>query len=170
MFTNYPTTPAGGLAVSPSTPNYVYRPPGILVPLASTPTFKMTPGADGASSPSMPPDCDCSEQDYFLEKMTLKRTIPLMQYNDSVVGSSVYHHQMPYLNTSQRGSRRWRMSGADGLSGANWCCRRFSPSKIDRCSRSGFPLLFIGFNCLYWSVMSVLSSWNTNQQDFVAFT
>ncbi|KAI6202703.1 PHCl [Aphelenchoides besseyi] len=38
MFTNYPTTPAGGITVSPNH-SYVYRPPGI--------------------PPGIPPDCDC---------------------------------------------------------------------------------------------------------------
>ncbi|KAI1721608.1 neurotransmitter-gated ion-channel ligand binding domain-containing protein [Ditylenchus destructor] len=161
MFTNYPTTSAGGLAVSPSTPNYVYRPPGILVPLASTPTFKMAQSggtnAIGSTAemppPMMPPDCDC-------------RTIPLMQYNEG----AVYHQQpIPYMNVSVRRGKRWRIGGGSS-DGTGWCCRRFSPSKIDRCSRSGFPLLFIGFNCLYWSIMSILSSWTTNQQEFVPFT
>ncbi|KAI6207390.1 Unc-49B protein [Aphelenchoides besseyi] len=38
MFTNYPSTPAGGITVSPNH-SYVYRPPGI--------------------PPGIPPDCDC---------------------------------------------------------------------------------------------------------------
>jgi hypothetical protein len=38
MFTNYPTTHAGGMAASPNH-SYIYRPPGI--------------------PPGIPPDCDC---------------------------------------------------------------------------------------------------------------
>lgn len=48
-------------------------------------------------------------------------------------------------------------------------CPRMSPSKIDRCSRSVFPMLFICFNVFYWSVMSLLSKWNTSQLEFVRF-
>lgn len=74
-----------------------------------------------------------------------------MQYNEG----AIYHQQpIPYMNVSVRRGKRWRLGGGSS-DGTGWCCRRFSPSKIDRCSRSGFPLLFIGFNCLYWFVFHI---------------
>lgn len=98
------------------------------------------------------------------------RTIPLMQmqYNDS---PNTTTYQLPHFIKSRSQRRKgWGMSRMSNSTGENWCCRRFSPSKIDRCSRSAFPLLFIGFNFFYWSIMTFLSQWNTNQQEFVAFT
>lgn len=86
----------------------------------------------------------------------------------------------PYVNTTITRTRRrggWRIGrrgsniqfGSGSYGPSTWCCRRFSPSKIDRCSRSLFPLMFIGFNCLYWSIMTFLSQLATNQKDFVPF-
>lgn len=36
-------------------------------------------------------------------------------------------------------------------------CRTITPSKIDRCSRSVFPIIFIIFNLGYWTIMTILS-------------
>lgn len=48
------------------------------------------------------------------------------------------------------------------------CCKLFSPSKIDRCARIAFPLIFIMFNYLYWSIMTFISQHKaTNQKTFV---
>lgn len=93
MFTNYPTTPAGGLAVSPpptlavvansSPQNYVYRAPGLLMPTASISSATPSPGntvskinavpnMGPSSSPAfmnIPPDCDCR---YFIFCFNLK--------------------------------------------------------------------------------------------------
>ncbi|KAH7698778.1 unc-49B protein, partial [Aphelenchoides avenae] len=51
----------------------------------------------------------------------------------------------------------------------NSYCKVFSPSRIDHCSRSVFPLLFIGFNVVYWSIMTALSGREASEFDFVAF-
>ncbi|KAH7707962.1 Protein UNC-4 protein9 d [Aphelenchoides avenae] len=46
---------------------------------------------------------------------------------------------------------------------------QLSPSKIDRCSRAMFPLLFCTFNVFYWTVLTFLSSWTESELDFIAF-
>ncbi|EJD76348.1 hypothetical protein LOAG_16695 [Loa loa] len=41
---------------------------------------------------------------------------------------------------------------------ASRTCRSVTPSKIDKCSRFFFPMLFFAFNLFYWTIMTVLSS------------
>ncbi|KAI6239403.1 Gamma-aminobutyric acid receptor subunit beta [Aphelenchoides fujianensis] len=111
MFTNYPTTPAGGIVSSPNH-SYVYRPPGI--------------------PPGIPPDCDC-------------RTIPLVQYAQ-LTNDNSFHQTIPFPKIRRR---------------QHFSCRKFmpSPARIDRCSRVAFPLLFIVFNLVYWTIMQKLSDY-----------
>uniref|UniRef100_A0A1I7S7V2 Gamma-aminobutyric acid receptor subunit beta n=1 Tax=Bursaphelenchus xylophilus TaxID=6326 RepID=A0A1I7S7V2_BURXY len=118
MFTNYPTTPAGGLAVSPNQ-SYVYRPPGL---------------------PSVPPDCDC-------------RAIPLVQYAQ-MTNDNTFHQTIPFPKMRRKRSIK--------------CQVQCSPAKIDRCSRAVFPLTFIIFNVLYWTVMRKLAE-NAIVRDFQEF-
>lgn len=83
-----------------------------------------------------------------------------MQYHENMGA-----YQLPYLSAKQRR----RFGGGGGGGGTLFCCRQLSPSKIDRCSRSAFPLIFITFNCLYWSVMTFLSTWTADQENFIVF-
>uniref|UniRef100_A0A0N5CEA1 Gamma-aminobutyric acid receptor subunit beta n=1 Tax=Strongyloides papillosus TaxID=174720 RepID=A0A0N5CEA1_STREA len=41
-------------------------------------------------------------------------------------------------------------------------CRTITPSKIDRCSRSVFPIIFIIFNLGYWTIMTILNAYTTS--------
>uniref|UniRef100_A0AC34F0M0 Neurotransmitter-gated ion-channel transmembrane domain-containing protein n=1 Tax=Panagrolaimus sp. ES5 TaxID=591445 RepID=A0AC34F0M0_9BILA len=88
---------------------------------------------------AMTPDCDC-------------RAIPLMQYSQMPQDGSFRPMQVAY------GKRRRPTR----------CCRYVSPSKIDKCSRYMFPVLFISFNVGYWCIMKFLSSLTANQ-NFVRF-
>ncbi|GMT20364.1 hypothetical protein PFISCL1PPCAC_11661, partial [Pristionchus fissidentatus] len=77
----------------------------------------------------IPPDCDF-------------RTIPLQQH--------------PRL-TAEPSSPLWPAPFGRAKK-ATRTCSNITPAKIDKCSRYLFPLLFGGFNVLYWTILTVLSS------------
>ncbi|KAH7696466.1 unc-49B protein [Aphelenchoides avenae] len=93
--------------------------------------------------PGTLPDCDCRAP---------TQLTPLVPYAQPAA-SGEYHPGYPKQRRRQ----------------TTMFCPRMSPSKIDRCSRSVFPGLFICFNIFYWSIMSFLSKWNTSQLEFVRF-
>ncbi|CAJ0580984.1 unnamed protein product, partial [Mesorhabditis spiculigera] len=78
----------------------------------------------------MPLDCDC-------------RTIPFTQ-NPRLVPSGAAGMWPAPFGKSKKKKRS--------------CCQICSPAKIDKCSRYAFPLIFIGFNVIYWSIMHFLAS------------
>uniref|UniRef100_A0A914HZC4 Gamma-aminobutyric acid receptor subunit beta n=1 Tax=Globodera rostochiensis TaxID=31243 RepID=A0A914HZC4_GLORO len=198
MFMSYPTTPAGGLAVpSPNTQSYVYRAPGLLVPAATSTTTapsgnvlsgasggtQMPAGSGTTTAISIPPECDCR-----------LGNIPLVQYaatdfqqqqNSAVpymmaaTGAKLgrRHRRRPYSYYSGMGGGGASpfLASSTGGGHRSWLCRtlhcrRLNPSKIDRLSRSCFPLLFIIFNLVYWSAMTIMSQRELEKVDFVPFT
>ncbi|VIO92724.1 Neurotransmitter-gated ion-channel transmembrane region family protein [Brugia malayi] len=68
------------------------------------------------------------------------RTIPLIQNPRLVTDRTLW--PAPFMKP-KRASRT---------------CRSVTPSKIDKCSRFFFPMLFFTFNLFYWTIMTVLSS------------
>jgi len=88
---------------------------------------------------ALSPDCDC-------------RAIPLMQYSQMPQDGSFRPMQVAY-------SKRRRPTRF---------CRYVSPSKIDKCSRYMFPLIFFSFNIGYWLIMKFLSTYR-GMPDFVSF-
>ncbi|KAL7076879.1 hypothetical protein ACQ4LE_003894 [Meloidogyne hapla] len=189
MFMNFPTTPAGGLAVpSPNAQSYVYKAPGLLVaaPLSSPNQQQNSTDALGpqigstTTTTQMPPECDCR-----------LGNIPLLQYpgrefhNHSQLGLS---NSIPYgmanigkMNRRQRrrpysyyggmgvGTFGMSVSSRRGFCQTLCACRRLNPSKIDRLSRCCFPLLFLIFNILYWSALTFMSQRELEKVDFVPF-
>ncbi|GMT17660.1 hypothetical protein PFISCL1PPCAC_8957, partial [Pristionchus fissidentatus] len=77
----------------------------------------------------IPPDCDC-------------RTIPLQQHPRLTAEPSTPLWPAPFGRAKK----------------ATRTCSNITPAKIDKCSRYLFPLLFGGFNVLYWTILTVLSS------------
>jgi len=153
--------------------DYVYRAPGLLAPTPVGHQHSSSPTATPHSTtiPIMPPDCDC-------------RTIPLDQQHFTYAGgpqssppATLQMVSPAFLNSRQRKRLlRATVSGYSvgrGSRSGGWkqyCCGRMSPSKIDRCSRSLFPLLFILFNFLYWSVLNYVShSEGSDREAFVYF-
>ncbi|KAK6741738.1 hypothetical protein RB195_009546 [Necator americanus] len=81
----------------------------------------------------IPVDCDC-------------RTIPLIQHPRLVADGAHTMWPAPFGKPKK----------------ASKTCRNVTPAKIDKCSRYIFPLLFSGFNVVYWTIMTVLSSMSEN--------
>ncbi|RCN40207.1 hypothetical protein ANCCAN_13854 [Ancylostoma caninum] len=81
----------------------------------------------------IPVDCDC-------------RTIPLIQHPRLVADGAHTMWPAPFGKPKK----------------ASKTCRNVTPAKIDKCSRYLFPLLFSGFNVIYWTIMTVLSSMSEN--------
>uniref|UniRef100_A0A7E4VX42 Gamma-aminobutyric acid receptor subunit beta n=1 Tax=Panagrellus redivivus TaxID=6233 RepID=A0A7E4VX42_PANRE len=127
---------------APMSPNqnstYSYRAPG-LPGSAATATIANHAGTTGITPAVPSPDCDC-------------RAIPLMQYSQMPQDGSFRPMQVPY------GKRRRPTR----------CCRYVSPSKIDKCSRYMFPVIFFTFNLAYWFIMWLLSDL-TATKDYKAF-
>ncbi|KAJ1372535.1 Neurotransmitter-gated ion-channel transmembrane region [Parelaphostrongylus tenuis] len=82
----------------------------------------------------IPVDCDC-------------RTIPLIQHPRFVSDTTAHTMWPAPFGKPKKASKT---------------CRNVTPAKIDKCSRYVFPLLFSGFNVLYWTIMTVLSSVSEN--------
>lgn len=67
------------------------------------------------------------------------RTIPLMQHPRLIAGNSMW--PAPFGKAKK----------------ATRTCRSVTPSKIDKCSRYIFPLLFVTFNLTYWTALTLLT-------------
>nr|AFO67939.1 unc-49B protein [Toxocara canis] len=78
------------------------------------------------------------------------RTIPLMQHPRLIADNTMW--PAPF-GKPKRPTRT---------------CRSVTPSKIDKCSRYVFPLLFLGFNVCYWTIMTVLSSF-IDTSEYISF-
>ncbi|CAJ0599432.1 unnamed protein product [Cylicocyclus nassatus] len=116
-----------------------------LISQNSTPAKSFAPHSDmyfGPHNSSMnqlmeiPVDCDC-------------RTIPLIQHPRLVADGSHTMWPAPFGKPKK----------------ASKTCRNVTPAKIDKCSRYIFPLLFFGFNIMYWTIMTVLSSMSDLKND-----
>lgn len=191
MFMNLPTTPAGGLAVpSPSVQSYVYRPPGIFSPTSAT-TQQPISAANATnathqsqqqhtataaalnSSANVLPDCDCRA----IPLMCMDAGDPFQAFQQhSALGPSSSLPSYTFTSTANEGNfsrrlRRGRKPYSYYSHSGNplLACFRISPSKIDRCSRLWFPVIFIVFNAMYWVLMHLASHYKIQMIDYVPF-
>ncbi|KAL3098796.1 hypothetical protein niasHT_024550 [Heterodera trifolii] len=145
---------------------------------------------------SMPPECDCRLGNVPLAQYTTEFQPQQQQHQHFHQNSSPLP---PYMMTASGGvaklgrprrhrRRPYSYYGGMGGGGASpflassaggghrgWLCRalhcrRLNPSKIDRLSRSCFPILFIIFNLVYWSAMTIMSQRELEKVEFVPFT